>query len=166
MGHPLRCLGIVNTTNRALALCRARGTRCANGWPSAAAPPRQRAPRCAPQPAPAPRAAFHPRPHTRPRRLYQAPRAADAAKAALAAGAAAVLLGGAPLPALANEFDILGEPTPVNTYYIDDAGVLSKSTKSAVNKKLRLLEVRPPACRGGGAGASARRLARRARQRP
>lgn len=42
--------------------------------------------------------------------------------------------------AVANEFDILGEPTPTTSYYVDDAGVLSKSTRSAINKKLRLLE--------------------------
>jgi hypothetical protein len=83
----------------------------------------------------------------------QAPRPAQAAKAALAAGAASLLLAGGPAaPALANEFDILGEPTPTNAYYVDDAGVLSKSTKSAVNKKLRLLEVRPMR-EGGGACA-------------
>lgn len=65
----------------------------------------------------------------------------DAARRA-AAGAAAVLLAAAPLTgaALANEFDVLGEPAPTNTYYVDDAGVLSKSTRSEVNKKLRLLE--------------------------
>lgn len=79
-------------------------------------------------------------PHT-PARRNQATPAADVAKR-VAAGAAAALLTLAPaVPALANEFDVLGEPTPTSSYYVDDAGVLSKSTRSEVNKKLRLLEV-------------------------
>lgn len=60
-------------------------------------------------------------------------------------GAAAMLtlgsLGGAP-SALANEFDILGEPQPTNNYFVDDANVLSKATRSDLNKKLSYLEVR------------------------
>ena len=43
---------------------------------------------------------------------------------------------------LANEFDILGEPVPTKNYFIDDAGVLSKSTRSDLNKRLSILEVR------------------------
>lgn len=68
------------------------------------------------------------------------------------AGAAAVLaaslaLGGAPGPAAASEFDLLVEPKPTTSYYVDDASALSLSTKSDLNKKLKKLEVG-----GGGAG--------------
>lgn len=45
------------------------------------------------------------------------------------------------LPALASEFDILAEPTPTANYYVDDANVLSKSTRNEVNKKLKSLEI-------------------------
>lgn len=60
------------------------------------------------------------------------------------AGAAAMLSMGAMAapPAIATEFDILSEPTPTSSYYIDDANVLSKATRSEVNKRLKLLEVR------------------------
>eukprot|EP00200_Dunaliella_tertiolecta_P004548 CAMPEP_0202344052 /NCGR_PEP_ID=MMETSP1126-20121109/3907_1 /ASSEMBLY_ACC=CAM_ASM_000457 /TAXON_ID=3047 /ORGANISM="Dunaliella tertiolecta, Strain CCMP1320" /LENGTH=274 /DNA_ID=CAMNT_0048935203 /DNA_START=23 /DNA_END=847 /DNA_ORIENTATION=+ len=51
---------------------------------------------------------------------------------------ASVLAGGA--PALASEFDLLAEPKPTTSYYIDDAGALSKSTKSDLDKKLKDLE--------------------------
>lgn len=71
-------------------------------------------------------------------RAQQTNNIADVAKKVAAAGAAAMLTFGA--PAIANEFDILGEPAPTNAYYIDDASVLSKSTRSEINKKLRLLE--------------------------
>lgn len=59
------------------------------------------------------------------------------------AGAAALLtLGGfSSFPAIASEFDILAEPTPTTTYFIDDAAVLSKSTRSDITKTLKLLEV-------------------------
>lgn len=43
--------------------------------------------------------------------------------------------------AIASEFDLLAEPTPAG-YYIDDASVLSSSTKGDLQKKLRELEVR------------------------
>ncbi len=46
-------------------------------------------------------------------------------------------------PALAGEFDVLGEPAPTSTYFIDDANVLSKASRSEINKKLKLLEVCP-----------------------
>lgn len=62
----------------------------------------------------------------------------------MATAAAAALLSTAALgapAALASEFDILGEPTPTTNYYIDDADVLSKSTRGAINKKLRNLEI-------------------------
>ena len=72
----------------------------------------------------------------------QAAAASDVAKRAGAAAAAALLALSPLAPAaLANEFDVLGEPTPTN-YFFDDAGVLSKSTRSQLNKKLSLLEVR------------------------
>lgn len=62
------------------------------------------------------------------------------------AGAAALLsLGALGAPAIASEFDILAEPTPTSTYFVDDANVLSKSTRSDLNKRLKLLEVRPEA---------------------
>lgn len=73
-------------------------------------------------------------------RAQQTPAAADVAKRVAAAGAAALLTLAPAVPALANEFDILGEPTPTTAYYVDDASVLSKSTRSQINKTLRLLE--------------------------
>ncbi|KIZ03098.1 hypothetical protein MNEG_4860 [Monoraphidium neglectum] len=73
-------------------------------------------------------------------RAQQSPAVSEVAKRAAAAGAAALLTLAPAVPALANEFDILAEPAPTNAYYVDDAGVLSKSTKSEVNKRLRLLE--------------------------
>ncbi|KAG2448348.1 hypothetical protein HYH02_006930 [Chlamydomonas schloesseri] len=57
-------------------------------------------------------------------------------------GAAATLaLGAFGAPAIASEFDILGEPTPTSNYFIDDASVLSKATRSDINKRLKLLEI-------------------------
>jgi hypothetical protein len=44
------------------------------------------------------------------------------------------------MPALASEFDVLAETTP-SAYYLDDASVLSKSTRSDLNKRLSYLEV-------------------------
>lgn len=44
------------------------------------------------------------------------------------------------MPAIASEFDILAEATP-STYFVDDASVLSKSTRSDLNKRLSFLEV-------------------------
>jgi hypothetical protein len=78
--------------------------------------------------------------------MLQANFAEDAAKKMAVAGAAA-LLTMAPLSgaAIASEFDILGEPQPTNTFYVDDAGVLSKSTRSAINKQLNQLSVRQAA---------------------
>lgn len=58
------------------------------------------------------------------------------------AGAAALLsLGAISSPAIAGEFDVLGEPTPTANYYIDDANVLSKSTRGDINKRLKALEI-------------------------
>jgi hypothetical protein len=48
------------------------------------------------------------------------------------------LTGGA---AIASEFDLLVEDKPTTSYYIDDASVLSISTKGGLNKKLKELEV-------------------------
>eukprot|EP00882_Tetradesmus_deserticola_P001501 GHRQ01001621.1.p1 GENE.GHRQ01001621.1~~GHRQ01001621.1.p1 ORF type:complete len:266 (+),score=96.33 GHRQ01001621.1:215-1012(+) len=64
----------------------------------------------------------------------------ELAQRAAAAGAAVLLSAGMAAPALATEFDILGEPTPTKAYFVDDASVLSKSTRSALNKKLGILE--------------------------
>jgi hypothetical protein len=66
----------------------------------------------------------------------------ELAQRAAAAGAAVLLSAGVAAPALATEFDILAEPTPTKAYFVDDASVLSKSTKSELNKKLGILEVR------------------------
>lgn len=59
-----------------------------------------------------------------------------------ATGAAALVAAALNLapPALANEFDILGEPTPTANYVVDDASALSKSTRSELQKKLKILE--------------------------
>ncbi|PNH12402.1 hypothetical protein TSOC_000639 [Tetrabaena socialis] len=58
------------------------------------------------------------------------------------AGAAALLsLGCLGAPAIASEFDILAEPTPTANYFVDDANVLSKSTRGDINKRLKLLEI-------------------------
>lgn len=68
--------------------------------------------------------------------------AQDLAQRAACAGAAALLsLGALAGPGLASEFDILAEPTPAKNYFVDDAGVLSRSTKSDLNKRLSILEV-------------------------
>jgi hypothetical protein len=66
----------------------------------------------------------------------------ELAQRAAAAGAAVLLSAGMAAPALATEFDILAEPAPTKAYFVDDASVLSKSTKSELNKKLGILEVR------------------------
>jgi uncharacterized protein len=54
------------------------------------------------------------------------------------AGAAALLLA-SPLSAVANEFDLLANGTP-DTYVLDDASVLNKTTKKSVGDELRELE--------------------------
>ncbi|KAG2442578.1 hypothetical protein HXX76_002663 [Chlamydomonas incerta] len=50
-------------------------------------------------------------------------------------------LGALGAPAIASEFDILGEPTPTANYFIDDASVMSKATRQDINKRLKLLEI-------------------------
>jgi hypothetical protein len=67
--------------------------------------------------------------------------AAELAKRAAAGAAALTLtLGGLSVPAIASEFDVLAEETP-KAYYLDDASVLSKATRSDLNKRLSILEV-------------------------
>lgn len=63
-----------------------------------------------------------------------------AQKLATAGAAAMIAMGSLGAPAIAGEFDILSEPTPTN-YFVDDANVLSKSTRGDLNKRLKLLEV-------------------------
>jgi hypothetical protein len=58
------------------------------------------------------------------------------------AGAALLLVTGNVTEAIANEFDLLNEPTPTKSYVIDDAGVLNKTTKKGLNNDLARLEVR------------------------
>ena len=53
--------------------------------------------------------------------------------------------GGLSGAALANELDILNEPPPGTQHVIDDAGVLNKTTRRALNDELSRLEVRSPA---------------------
>jgi len=43
--------------------------------------------------------------------------------------------------AIASEFDVINTSTPSLNYLIDDAGVLNKTTKKAVNDRLYKLEV-------------------------
>ena len=50
-------------------------------------------------------------------------------------------LGGVTGPALATEFDVINTSTPSLNYLIDDANVLNKTTKKAVNDRLYKLEV-------------------------
>lgn len=66
----------------------------------------------------------------------------------LQAAAAAALTFSAAAPAvLANEFDIISEPTPTSNYVIDDASVLNRSTRKGLNDDLARLEVRAGAQR-------------------
>lgn len=62
------------------------------------------------------------------------------------AGAAlslAISLAPAPVPpAVASEFDVLNDGPPVDSYVVDDAGVLSRVTKSDVKRLARDLEER------------------------
>ena len=67
---------------------------------------------------------------------------AGIAQKVASAGAAALLtLGSLSGTAAAGEFDVLAEPTPSAHFYVDDANVLSKSTRSEVDQKLKILEV-------------------------
>jgi uncharacterized protein len=66
----------------------------------------------------------------------------QAAQKLATAGVAAMLAMGAMSgAAIANEFDIISEPTPTSQFYIDDANALSKTTKSEVQQKLKTLQI-------------------------
>ena len=61
---------------------------------------------------------------------------------AAAALSLAISLALAPAPAVASEFDVLNDGPPVDSYVVDDAGVLSRVTKSDVKQLARDLEAR------------------------
>ncbi|XP_066367044.1 UPF0603 protein OsI_019212, chloroplastic-like [Miscanthus floridulus] len=61
---------------------------------------------------------------------------------AVAALSLAISLAPAPAPAVASEFDVLNDGPPVDSYVVDDAGVLSRVTKSDVKRLSRDLEAR------------------------
>ena len=61
---------------------------------------------------------------------------------AAAALSLAISLAPAPAPAAASEFDVLNDGPPVDSYVVDDAGVLSRVTKSDVKRLARDLEAR------------------------
>ncbi|VAH18973.1 unnamed protein product [Triticum turgidum subsp. durum] len=61
---------------------------------------------------------------------------------AAAALSLALTLSPAPAPAVASEFDVLNDGPPADTYVVDDAGVLSRVTKSDVKRLARDLEAR------------------------
>lgn len=61
---------------------------------------------------------------------------------AAAALSLAITLAPAPAPAAASEFDVLNDGPPVDSYVVDDAGVLSRVTKSDVKRLARDLEAR------------------------
>ncbi|CAL4908097.1 unnamed protein product [Urochloa decumbens] len=61
---------------------------------------------------------------------------------AAAALSLAISLAPAPAPAAASEFDVLNDGPPVDSYVVDDAGVLSRVTKSDVKRIARDLEER------------------------
>ncbi|KAF0926436.1 hypothetical protein E2562_024158 [Oryza meyeriana var. granulata] len=54
----------------------------------------------------------------------------------------AISLAPAPAPAVASEFDVLNGGPPEDSYVVDDAGVLSRVTKSDVKRLIRDLESR------------------------
>ena len=61
---------------------------------------------------------------------------------AVAALSLAISLAPAPAPAVASEFDVLNDRAPMDSYVVDDAGVLSRVTKSDVKRLARDLEAR------------------------
>jgi hypothetical protein len=61
---------------------------------------------------------------------------------AAAALSLALTLSPAPAPAVASEYDVLNDGPPADTYVVDDAGVLSRVTKSDVKRLARDLEAR------------------------
>jgi uncharacterized membrane protein YgcG len=62
-------------------------------------------------------------------------------KAAAAAAAAVLAAGSLSGSALANELDVLSTPKPTTQHIIDDAGVLNRTTKKAVNDELTRFEI-------------------------
>ncbi|CAM0955601.1 unnamed protein product [Alopecurus aequalis] len=61
---------------------------------------------------------------------------------AAAALSLAITLAPAPAPVAASEFDVLNDGPPADTYVVDDAGVLSRVTKSDLKRLARDLEAR------------------------
>ncbi|XP_062231329.1 UPF0603 protein OsI_019212, chloroplastic-like [Phragmites australis] len=61
---------------------------------------------------------------------------------AAAALSLAISLAPAPSPAAASEFDVLNDGPPVDSYVVDDAGVLSRVTKSDVKRLAGDIEAR------------------------
>ncbi|MEO2191115.1 MAG: TPM domain-containing protein [bacterium] len=59
----------------------------------------------------------------------------------IVAGAAAAMIAATPLAASANEFDLLSSGTP-DTYIVDDASVLNRTTRDSISSKLKDLEVK------------------------
>jgi len=57
------------------------------------------------------------------------------------AGAAAAMMAATPMGAVANEFDLLSSGTP-DTYIVDDASVLNRTTRDSVAGKLKDLELK------------------------
>ncbi|GFH18302.1 predicted protein, partial [Haematococcus lacustris] len=71
----------------------------------------------------------------------QEPKSMSLGQRVLALGTAALMtVGSMSGAAVASEFDLLAEPAPTTSYYLDDASVLSISTKGDLNKKLKELE--------------------------
>ncbi|KAJ9509820.1 hypothetical protein QJQ45_011579 [Haematococcus lacustris] len=69
------------------------------------------------------------------------PKSMSLGQRVLALGTAALMtVGSMSGAAVASEFDLLAEPAPTTSYYLDDASVLSISTKGDLNKKLKELE--------------------------
>lgn len=66
---------------------------------------------------------------------------AMAQKIATAGAAALMTLGALSGAAVASEFDIIAEDRPSTHFFVDDANVLSRATRSEIDKKLGLLEI-------------------------
>jgi uncharacterized protein len=64
-----------------------------------------------------------------------------AQKAASFGAASLLALGSLSAPSIAGEFDVLAENTPKSHFFVDDANVMSKSTRGEVDQKLKLLEI-------------------------
>ncbi|KAJ9510181.1 hypothetical protein QJQ45_015653 [Haematococcus lacustris] len=75
------------------------------------------------------------------------PKSMSLGQRVLALGTAALMtVGSMSGAAVASEFDLLAEPAPTTSYYLDDASVLSISTKGDLNKKLKELETTLSRC--------------------